>query len=188
MERKDRHLPFFSARGGAETPILAVALTLAALVGLGGAWWMAQPDHSLTQFERLGAEIGCVCGTCPNRPIATCGCPYADGMLDTLQAAIAEGGDDDGVMTAFVAQYGPTVRIKPASSGLDFTAWAAPILALTLGAVLIAALVVRMTRRPSDGPATAAATTPEAATIDPDSEQAARLRAKVERELEGLEG
>ena len=103
---------------------LVLAAVVAVALGLGSAWWMAQPDTTVSQYERLGAEIGCQCGTCPMRPIATCGCGFADGMLGELRTLVDEGHDDDEVMATFAARYGDAVRIKPASSGLDLTAWA----------------------------------------------------------------
>lgn len=173
-------------RGGAEAAILTVALLAAGVLGLGAAWLVAQPDHSLTQYERLGAEIGCVCGTCPNRPIGTCGCNFAAGMLDELQVAIAADQTDTEIVSAFAARYGEIVRIKPASSGLGFTAWAAPILLLTVGAVGVGAVILRWTRTVATAPLAEREVVADTADLDP--ETAARLRAEVDRDLERFEG
>lgn len=166
---------------------LVVAGFLAVVVGLGTAWWMAQPDRSVGQYERLSGVIGCMCGTCPNRPIATCGCGFAENMLGELRDLVDEGHDDDQIMTTFVARYSEAIRIKPRGSGMDLTAWAAPMVLLSLGAVFLGAVLVRWTRRgadvPGSTPASAEDEAPEAVTED----ETDRLLARVDRELSELE-
>lgn len=163
---------------------LVLAAVIATALGLGSAWWLAQPDRSVSQFERLGQEIGCQCGTCPMRPIATCGCGFADGMLGELQTASAEGLDDEEVMAVFASRYGDAVRIKPASSGLDLTAWAAPMLLLTLGSVFLAAAVIRWARPRTEAKADPASPTDDTGPAPDDGD---RIREIVEREISELE-
>ncbi len=164
---------------------LIVAAVVAAAVGLGGGWWAAQPHSHLSQFERLGAEIGCQCGTCPLRPIATCGCGFADGMLAEL-AVLTDGSQSDTqVMTTFATRYNPSVRIKPASTGIGLLAWIAPMILLTVGAVGVGAVLLRWAAAGQGGvdgaPRPAAMET--ASPADPSDE----ARAIVERELADLE-
>lgn len=163
---------------------LIVAAIVAAAVGLGGGWWAAQPNSQLSQFERLGAEIGCQCGTCPLRPIATCGCGFADGMLAEL-AVLAEGSQSDAeVMTTFATRYNPSVRIKPASTGIGLLAWIAPMILLTVGAVGVGAVLLRWAAA-SEGEADGA---PRPAGVETAStaDESDTARAIVERELEDL--
>lgn len=168
---------------------LAIAAVAAAAIGLAAAWLVAQPPSGLDQYSRLGGEIGCTCGTCPLRPILTCGCGFADTMLAELRQMVDEGNDDDAIMTAFAANYGESIRIAPHGSGFDLAVWAAPMLFLTLGAVAIAAIIVRWVRRPASqaaaleaAPAAVAGATVTAGdVVDP------QLRARVEAELADLE-
>jgi cytochrome c-type biogenesis protein CcmH/NrfF len=163
---------------------LVVAAIIAAAVGMGGGWWAAQPHGHLTQFERLGAEVGCQCGTCPLRPIATCGCAFADGMLAEL-AGLTDGSQSDAqIMTTLVTRYNPSVRIKPAATGVGLLAWVAPMILLTVGAVGVGAALLRWTASDgqeadanSGGPATANVGAPG---------DAGEARAIVERELADL--
>lgn len=167
---------------------LALAATAAAVAGLGLAWWIAQPDMSVGQYERLGAVIGCTCGTCPLRPIATCGCGFADGMLGELAELVAEGHDDETVMATFASRYGEAIRIQPASSGLDLTAWAAPMLLLTVGAVVVGAVVVRWARGGAAVAGDEGRPDPLEGDLPPvPGTEEERLRTIVERELEDLE-
>jgi cytochrome c-type biogenesis protein CcmH/NrfF len=124
-------------------PYVVLAAVVAAVVGLGGGWWAAQPHSHLSQHERLGAEIGCQCGTCPKRPIATCGCAFADGMLSELAALADDSQSDDEVIATLVSRYDPSVRIKPGSTGFGLLAWVTPMLFLTVGAVGVGALLMR---------------------------------------------
>lgn len=163
--------------------MLAVAVLLAAGLGLGAAWWVAQPPAGLSQFDRLAGEIGCTCGTCPLRPIATCGCGFADGMLGELQELVAESQSDEEIMVAFVASYGDQIRIAPASSGMDLTAWAAPMLLLTVGAVAMGGLILRWVTSPEIETGDAPSTPPVGGSAAPESE----LHEQVERELEELD-
>jgi len=163
--------------------LFMAAAVVATVVGLGGGWWAAQPDHSISQYDRLGAEIGCQCGTCPLRPIATCGCAFADGMLTEL-AELTDGSRDDGeVMATFVSRYNETVRIKPAAEGFDLLAWIAPMLLLAVGAVGVGAIVTRWVSMRS-------ASEPEAVSAQGSADAEAEnddARAIVERELADLE-
>ncbi len=159
--------------------LFVLTAIVAAALGLGAAWWMAQPDYSVDSFTRLAGEIGCQCGTCPLRPIATCGCGYADGMLAELHELVDSGQSDEQVMATLVARYDASVRIKPEGSGLGLAAWAAPILLLTVGAVGVGSVLSRWTRRSPDDSGDEVA--------PPSSDDDARLREIVERELSSLE-
>jgi cytochrome c-type biogenesis protein CcmH/NrfF len=167
------------------TRFFVLAGVFAAVIGLGGGWWAAQPDRSLSQYERLGAEIGCQCGTCPIRPIATCGCAFADGMLSEL-AGLTDGAlDDDEVLTTFVGRYNESIRIKPAGSGFDLVAWVAPMLLLTIGAVGVAAVLYRWVTNEESAAAEAPGEPAVGAALDEVDDAAAR--ALVERDLADMD-
>ena len=111
-------------------------------------------------------------------------------MLADLRQMVDEGNDDETIMVAFVDQYGEMIRIAPQSSGFDLAVWAAPMLFLTLGAVAMAAIIVRWVGRAGDGQPQESATPVSAAAADvaePDTE-VSRLRAQVDAELADLEG
>lgn len=170
-------------------PYFVVAALVAAAVGLGGGWWAAQPHSHLSQYERLGAEIGCQCGTCPNRPIATCGCPFAAGMLTELTALTDGSLSDDEVLATFVGRYDGSIRIKPASSGLDLLAWVAPMLLLTVGAVGVGAVLMRWASLSEAAAANAVSGDDSTAGVGAKrGVDDSAARAIVERELENLGG
>ena len=118
------------------------ALAMAAFfVAIPTSMWLARPPSDVTQAERLGAEIGCTCGTCPHRPIATCGCGFADTMLGRLDTEVAAGRTDDEIMAIFAADYGNSTKIKPGGTGFDLMVWAAPMVLLMVGAVAMGAVI-----------------------------------------------
>lgn len=169
----------------------AVLFVLAALVALLLAvpysMWLAESPKDLSQADRLGAEIGCVCGTCPLRPIATCGCGFADGMLARLDQEIAAGRSDDEIMAVFVAEYGGQIKIKPEGRGVGLMAWLAPMAFLMVGAVAMAGIISHWRGNQTDAEAAAAAARGDEQTTTaaaPPSGGSDRYRKMVERELD----
>jgi cytochrome c-type biogenesis protein CcmH/NrfF len=173
-------------REAGNAKLIVLAAVAAAALGLGAAWWIAQPDHRIDSFTRLGGEIGCQCPTCPLRPIATCGCGFADRMLAELRELVDTGQSDEQIMTTLAARYDPSVRIKPGGSGLDLAAWAAPILLLTVGAVGVGAVLSRWVQRRTDGTDGREQATTSAEITTPLADEDARLREIIERELGSL--
>jgi len=166
-----------------------VALAIAAFfVAIPTSMWLAQPPSNVTQAERLGAEIGCTCGTCPLRPIATCGCGFADTMLGRLDTEVAAGGTDDEIMAVFAADYGNSIRIKPGGTGFDLMVWAAPMVLLMVGAVAMGAVISNWRSKSDPGPGKTLideqrAMGPDAAQF-PSSADPSRYREIVEGELD----
>jgi cytochrome c-type biogenesis protein CcmH/NrfF len=170
------------------TALFTVLAIVAFALAIPFSMFLARTPAHLTQYERLGAEIGCTCGTCPLRPIATCGCGFADGMLARLSTEIADGKEDEQIMAVFVAEYGPSIKIKPEGSGFGLMAWVAPMVLLMVGAVVMSAVISHW--RSKHATATADPEGAAAAVTAPDPEAAARpdhYRDIVEQELDALD-
>lgn len=141
-------------------PFLLAGLA-AIFLAVPAAWWLASAPAAPDPYARLGAEIGCQCGTCPNRPIATCGCGFADRMLEQLRDEVAEGRSDEVILASFEDSYGPAIRIKPAASGVDLAAWLVPMMLLLGGAVGVSAVLAHWREQTgTSGPASGGATAP----------------------------
>jgi len=181
-----------SAQDG-RAALFAVGALVALFVAIPFSMWLAKTPTNISQADRLGAEIGCVCGTCPLRPIATCGCGFADGMLARLDQEITGGHSDDEIMAVFVAEYGPAIKIKPAGSGVGLLAWLAPMALLMVGAVVIAGVLSHWrANHPSDVAASemqaAAATSTSDDSLSAEaSAESDRYRDLVERELDAFD-
>jgi cytochrome c-type biogenesis protein CcmH/NrfF len=70
-------------------------------------------------------------------------------MRNELMAAINRGDSDSLVEQAFVQKYGPTVLAAPTTTGFDRTAWIFPMVAFTLGVVLIILVIRAWKNRPA---------------------------------------
>ncbi len=130
--------------------MFVVAGLAALLLALPLSLWLARAPADLGPYERMGMEIGCVCGTCPYRPILSCGCGFADQMLGDLREAVDSGQNDEEIMVTFIAEYGPAVRIKPDTTGFDLAAWLAPMAFLLVGGVAVAAVLSRWQRQQAE--------------------------------------
>ncbi len=179
-------------RGGDESGkavVFAVAAVAALLLAIPFSVWLAQSPANVSQADRLGSEIGCVCGTCPLRPIATCGCGFADGMLARLDQEVAAGRSDEEIMTVFVAEYGPSIKIKPEGSGVGLLAWLAPMAFLMVGAVAMAGIISHWRTQHADsldGSPAESDSGSAAADATGGDEDTERYRRMVERELDEL--
>jgi cytochrome c-type biogenesis protein CcmH len=185
-------------RGGAVVFVVIGLVALLAAVPF--SIWLSRAPASLTQYERLATEIGCTCGTCPHRPIGTCGCGFADGMLANLRTEVDAGKTDAQIKAVFAAQYGDGTRIKPEASGLDLMAWLAPMALLMVGLVGMAAIIAHWRAahvaavagepgeaHPAGAPAAGAVAAGGSTTASTDAAPADRYRDIVERELGKLE-
>ena len=107
-------------------------------------------------------------------------------MLTELHELVDEGLSDQEVMNTFVVRYNESIRIKPASSGFDLTAWAAPIMLLTVGAVGIGSVIIRWVKSSRSAAARSAASAAADEHVDA-TPPASRAREIVERELANLD-
>ena len=175
--------------------VFAVLAVLAFFAAVPASMWLARSPTDVTQAERLGAELGCTCGTCPHRPMATCGCGFADGMLARLDVEVAAGRTDAEITAIFIAEYGNGVKIKPDAAGFDFMAWMAPIALLMVGAVVMAGVISqwRASADSAEAPVADEATeggnavSGSGASPAPDAADSDRYRSIVERELEAFD-
>ena len=103
-----------------------------------------------TRFTQIGHQLMCICGC--GQILVECnhvGCPSSDNMRNELMAAINRGDSDSLVEQAFVQKYGPTVLAAPTTTGFDRTAWIFPMVAFTLGVVLIILVIRAWKNRPA---------------------------------------
>ena len=127
-------------------------LTIAFAVSLLGA------SGDSARFEELGRHrIICVCGC--NQLLLECnhvGCQYSDRMRDELMAAVQRDSSDDGVLQAFVQEYGTTVLAAPTARGFDKVAWIMPFAVLFAGCFIAITVIRNWKGRPPTPPSGAA--------------------------------
>jgi cytochrome c-type biogenesis protein CcmH/NrfF len=127
-------------------------------------------------------QLRCTCGC--NLSVYTCRttdftCETSPAMHREVVALVEQGNTAEEILRAFVAQYGETVLMAPPRRGFNLAGYFVPgILILAVGALLVRMLL----RHPRPHPAPAAATTPQSAeSTDVSPDEAARLRAELER-------
>jgi cytochrome c-type biogenesis protein CcmH len=117
---------------------LAFAL-VAVCLAIAGASVAAPP-----RAADLEAEL--VCPTCKTT-LDQSDSPIANRMKAYIRARIAAGDSEQGIKDALVAQFGPGVLARPPSGGFGLLAWLLPLAALGTGALVVALLVWRWSRR-----------------------------------------
>ena len=156
---------------------LLLALASAPLV-------IAQVGYS-QRAKEIGTHLKCMCrgcdmsaGLCAHPGGAFSGpCDTAKGMLKEVDQHLAKGENEQQIIDAFVAEYGPTVYVEPPKKGFGLVAWAMPIVYSVVGFAIVIFVVRKWAVRPASA---APAGHPSAAS----SEALERARAKADRETE----
>ncbi|HYE89603.1 MAG TPA: cytochrome c-type biogenesis protein [Terriglobales bacterium] len=151
-------------------------LAVLALLAAASAPASAQPPATNVDDARLydiGSELRCV--VCQNLSVADSPSEMAQQMRGIIRERLAAGDTPEQVVQYFVDKYGEWILLKPRKRGFNWLVWLAPYVAVTVGLVLFAIAIRRLTRTKR----TKVATVPGA--VDP------AMRERIRRELE-LEG
>ena len=159
-----------------------LALAVALSVPLTSASLLADQND---RAHQIGSKLKCMCNGC-DQSAAKCyhvggtysgPCDTAKTMLKEIDAHIAKGLNDNQVLQAMIAQYGPLAYVEPPKSGFGLVAWLMPILYLLGGLVLVVVVMKRWRKRP-------VAATPGARGVHVSPELLARAREQAQRETE----
>ena len=116
-----------------------VVIAAVGLLALAGGASAATPNAA-----DLESELVCpVCETTLDQSNA----PIAQRMKAFIRARIAAGDSEQEIKDALVAQFGPEVLAKPPAGGFGLLAWLLPLAALGGGAVAVAVLIRKWSRR-----------------------------------------
>jgi cytochrome c-type biogenesis protein CcmH len=117
----------------------AAVAALGVLLLFAGASWAAPPKAA-----DLESELVCpVCETTLDQSNA----PIAQRMKAFIRMRIAAGDSEEEIKDALVAQFGTEVLAEPPGGGFGLLAWLLPIGALVGGALVVALLIRRWSRR-----------------------------------------
>lgn len=100
------------------------------------------------RYKQLSAELRCP--KCQNQNIADSNAPIAQDLRKLLYKQLEAGASDEDILDYMVSRYGEFVRYKPRFSGVTLMLWLMPV-GLLLGALFIAAMVVRSSRSAGKG-------------------------------------
>lgn len=137
----------------------------------GGAAYAAVPSQ-----QALEESLTCQCGC--GLTVHACNhlqCSSGIPLKQEIAQQIATGASQDQILGYFERKYGEKILSAPTARGFNLIAWLVPFVAIGLGFVLVAIVLVRWRRgSPVPGPIVAPA-------VD------SSLRARLERELEEFE-
>jgi cytochrome c-type biogenesis protein CcmF len=132
-----------------------------------------------TLERELQGEIICMCGTCGRKRIGECTCSIAAEMRNEVARLVAEGKSREQVYEYYIAKFGSQEPLaSPIDKGFNRLAWLVPYLAGTSGALGLAFVALRLSRRQ---PVSQSKTAADAATDDP------VLTARLNDELRDLD-
>jgi len=98
-----------------------------------GAFTLGSADTE-ARFQSVGHKLMCSCGC--SQVLLECdhlGCPNLAGETAELRAAIDRGDSDNAILSAFQAEYGPTVLAAPWLTRFNVVAWVVPPALILLG-------------------------------------------------------
>jgi cytochrome c-type biogenesis protein CcmF len=103
-----------------------------------------------TLERELQGEIICMCGTCGRKLIGGCMCSIAAHMRDEVARMVSEGKSREQIYAYYIAKYGSQEPLaSPLDKGFNRLAWLVPYLAGASGAMGIAFVAMRWSRRQS---------------------------------------
>jgi cytochrome c-type biogenesis protein CcmH len=131
------------------------------------------PSVSIEERDALERQLACQCPC--TLDVFTCrttdfSCQVSPAMHRDVIALVEGGHSASEILAAFEADYGEQVLMAPKKSGFNWVGWIAPFAALGGGALIIAALIQRWSKRAtlvraSAGPAAANASDAELARL-----------------------
>ncbi len=179
----ERAFTFAAAKlpaGAATVPLLLVLLLPTPVLGQHVENAQSSLIVPRTPLEReLQGEIICMCGTCGRKRIGECTCSMAAEMREEVASLVAEGKSREQVYEYYIAKYGSQEPLaSPLDKGFNRLAWLVPYLAGASGALAIAFVAIRWSRREHEPDSQ---TVSHAANTDPE------LDARLNDELRDLD-
>jgi cytochrome c-type biogenesis protein CcmH/NrfF len=103
---------------------------------------MGEPNGAVRSGEELAEATEALarrmrCPVCQGLSVAASSSPSALAMKAKAEALLAQGYDEEQVLTYFESSYGEFIRLEPRAEGYNLLVWILPALGLALGAVLI---------------------------------------------------
>lgn len=115
--------------------LIASVLTVSAVYGQGGTGRQVSDDD----VNRIAKQL--YCPVCPNTPLDVCETKACQDWRAQIRDQLEAGWSDQQVIDYFVAQYGERVLAEPKRGGFTSFVWLLPVLALALGAAIVAQVI-----------------------------------------------
>jgi cytochrome c-type biogenesis protein CcmH/NrfF len=157
----------------------AAVLLLAVAAALAFAGTAAASERHPTQGE-LENEV--ICPVCAPETIAQSDSPIAIRMRHVIAQRIAAGDTKSEIERLLVKNFGPSVLASPPRHGFSLLAWVLPLVGIAAGALAVAALAWRWSRRRESAAAPVAGASLNGRPLDPELER------RLDEELARFEG
>lgn len=124
-----------------------LAVPAAAQTALPPAPWADRQIPDATQERKAKALMETIrCLTCQSQSIADSGASMAGDMRSQIRERIMAGEQPEAIRSWLIARYGDWVSYEPTAAPILWPLWAAPILLLGLGLLLLRGRIKRRTR------------------------------------------
>jgi cytochrome c-type biogenesis protein CcmH len=123
------------------------ALVVVAVVALAVAAWPSGGRRSVAQrAHAIASELRCV--DCEALSIADSSTSNAAAQRADIESRVRAGQSDAQIRRAYVDRYGPSILLRPESTGIGMLVWALPVAAFVLGAGGLVLALRRWRREP----------------------------------------
>ena len=124
-----------------------LAVPIAAQTTLPPAPWADRQIPDAAQERKAKALMETIrCLTCQSQSIADSGASMAGDMRSQIRERIMAGEQPEAIRSWLIARYGDWVSYEPTAAPILWPLWAAPILLLGLGLLLLRGRIKRRTR------------------------------------------
>jgi cytochrome c-type biogenesis protein CcmH len=126
------------------TLLLSWAMALPAQIQVNQEPLVFETAEQEARFKKLTEELRCM--VCQNQNLADSDAPLAHDLREEIHDMMLAGQGDEEIKTFLIERYGDFVLYKPPVKGNTLVLWAAPIVLLFFGAIVVAAVVRRQGR------------------------------------------
>lgn len=123
--------------------LLLVACGPSAMAATGDIYEFESREQE-QRFQTLTSELRCP--KCQNQNIADSNAPISEDMRDEVYRMMSEGASNEEIVDALVARFGEFVRYKPEVDRRTILLWATPVIAVAVGFLVVAVIVIRSRR------------------------------------------
>jgi cytochrome c-type biogenesis protein CcmH len=124
-----------------------LAVPAAAQTALPPAPWADRQIPDAAQERKAKALMETIrCLTCQSQSIADSGASMAGDMRSQIRERIMAGEQPEAIRSWLIARYGDWVSYEPTAAPILWPLWAAPVLLLGLGLLLLRGRIKRRTR------------------------------------------
>ena len=143
---------------------MPLARLLMALLLMALAVTPAFADPADDAVRRVALQLQCP--VCEGQTVADSNSGLARDMRALIRQKQAAGESDQQILDEFVAAYGDGILTEPPKRGIGLGVWVGPVIGLTLGVAILAALVSQWRRRSQPVPAPIATADVDTAVAD----------------------